>query len=113
MSTEEILKERRNTHGDFGEMSLLTQAMKYQIRKGSSHEDFSPAMLEAADMILHKLARAAAGDPWEPDHWADIAGYATLVVKQITQEQERWNQTVSCEEDIIRTTAFPPEVNKQ
>lgn len=39
--------------------------------------------LEALDMICHKIARILAGDPNEPDHWHDIAGYATLVEKEI------------------------------
>jgi hypothetical protein len=34
-------------------------------------------------MILMKLARVIAGNPNEPDHWRDIAGYAELVVRSL------------------------------
>ena len=38
-------------------------------------------------MILHKVARIMAGNPKEADHWRDIAGYATLAVKELEREQ--------------------------
>ncbi len=34
-------------------------------------------------MIAHKIASILAGDPNEIDHWRDIAGYATLIVKEL------------------------------
>lgn len=34
-------------------------------------------------MILHKLARIANGQANQPDSWADIAGYATLMVREL------------------------------
>ena len=34
---------------------------------------------EALDMILHKIARIANGDPNYADSWIDIAGYAKLI----------------------------------
>ena len=34
-------------------------------------------------MIAHKLGRICAGDPDFPDHYKDIAGYATLVAKEL------------------------------
>jgi hypothetical protein len=38
---------------------------------------------EALDMILHKISRICTGDPTFKDHWVDIVGYATLVIKDI------------------------------
>ena len=38
-------------------------------------------------MILHKIGRIVAGDEREVDHWQDIAGYATLAVKELEREQ--------------------------
>ena len=34
-------------------------------------------------MIAHKIGRILAGDPNHIDHWLDIAGYATLVAKEL------------------------------
>jgi hypothetical protein len=49
------------------------------------HDD--PVVREAIDMILHKLARIAAGNPYFEDHWKDIAGYASLPPKYIKMIQ--------------------------
>jgi len=37
-------------------------------------------------MILNKLIRALY-TPNDPDHWKDIAGYATLVMNDIVKEE--------------------------
>jgi hypothetical protein len=34
-------------------------------------------------MIVHKIGRILNGDPNYDDSWADIAGYAQLVVKEL------------------------------
>ena len=34
-------------------------------------------------MIAHKIGRILAGDPSFQDHWADIAGYATLIINPL------------------------------
>ena len=36
-------------------------------------------MREALEMTAHKTARILTGEPSEPDHWLDKAGYYTLV----------------------------------
>jgi hypothetical protein len=38
---------------------------------------------ESLEMNQHKVARILAGNPDEPDHWFDIAGYATLVHQRL------------------------------
>lgn len=39
-------------------------------------------------MILNKLSRILAS-PHNPDHWLDIAGYATLIYEEVTDEAEK------------------------
>jgi hypothetical protein len=34
--------------------------------------------MEALEMICTKIARILSGNPNDPDHWKDIAGYAEL-----------------------------------
>jgi hypothetical protein len=46
----------------------------------------SAVQLTAVSMILMKIARVAAGNPNEPDHWADISGYAQLVLRSLEKE---------------------------
>jgi hypothetical protein len=45
-------------------------------------------MQEAAEMIVHKLARIVNGNPFYMDSWVDIAGYATLVVDRLPTDEE-------------------------
>jgi hypothetical protein len=37
-------------------------------------------------MICHKIGRILNGNPNNKDSWWDIAGYATLIVKQLDGE---------------------------
>ena len=92
-----ILAERGQTHGDFSNQAECAQDLKKAFHDWAQHNKLTPYMKEAVDMILHKLARVATGDPLVQDHWDDIAGYATLVsdragrikIETITQQQVR------------------------
>lgn len=77
---DKILAERGKTHGDFSNQAECAQDLKKAFRAWAKHnKQLTPYMKEAVDMVLHKLARVAAGDPFVQDHWDDIAGYAKLV----------------------------------
>jgi hypothetical protein len=45
-------------------------------------------MRESLDMISNKIARIVNGNPSEPDHWIDIAGYATLIANRLIKEDK-------------------------
>lgn len=74
---DDILNERSKTHGDFKEQAAIAQGIKALVVIND------PVLREAAHMICHKLARIVAGNAREPDHWIDIAGYATLASREI------------------------------
>ena len=97
MSTEKILEERGKTHGDFRHNAEVSQLIKGIIKERLHMHDLyiPPFMNEAIDMISHKLSRIAVGDPFESDHWQDIAGYAELVVRGLKKREEP-------EEELIR-----------
>ena len=81
---ENILSERELTHGKFS-----TVADNYcEIKTALSCGDFSNIEHAAIDMIAMKLARIAAGNASEIDHWRDIAGYAQLVIKDLEKHQK-------------------------
>lgn len=82
-ATAALLDERGKTHGSFKLHAQTTQALKRKFYAPVPPGKLTPEMREAVDMILHKLGRIAAGDPTHADHWADIAGYAELVVKAL------------------------------
>lgn len=83
-SIADLLAERGKVHGDYAVHAQITQDVK-EVLHGSPNWQFasrrrlSPMQKETLEMIAHKMARIMAGDPNEPDHWADIAGYAELV----------------------------------
>lgn len=83
---EQILAARQSHHGDFTHHAASAQALKQAFNDNLQHP-LTPVQMEAADMILHKLARIAAGDPFHEDHWDDIAGYATLVSQRCAEER--------------------------
>lgn len=80
----DTLEERGNNYGDFKEHARLTMSMKDIVRTAPSFNRMEPYQVEAIDMILHKLGRIINGDPDYIDSWVDIAGYATLVERELT-----------------------------
>lgn len=73
-----ILKTRAKTHGDYREVAHTSQTLKNLWRAHDGFERLSEAQRESLDMIAVKVARILNGNAAEPDHWLDIAGYATL-----------------------------------
>lgn len=76
---ESTLAERQNQYGDFKDVAHLSQGLQSLLSVGN----FSDTQQEAIQMICSKLARLACGDADHVDSWHDIAGYATLVVKDL------------------------------
>jgi len=83
METKQILEQRGKTHGDFSDNARFSQQLKFIVEMSPNWENMSDVQREALHMILHKISRICAGNPDEPDHYADIAGYATLVVERL------------------------------
>ena len=81
MSTKKILDARAKTHGSFEANAQMSQAIKELIATGDA--SLTDTQREAIDMIALKLSRIATGNPNVRDHWADIAGYATLVANTL------------------------------
>lgn len=74
-----LLQEREKTHGDYRRVAHLAQQLKMLFRKNAQGKDvLDPRQAESLDMIAVKLARILCGNHNEPDHWADLAGYAKL-----------------------------------
>ena len=91
---ETMLSEREKTHGDFIDHARVTWRLK-QVLKDESEimgKNLSPVQNEALEMICHKIGRIFAGNPDFIDHWDDIAGYATLVAKNLRQQMGQENE---------------------
>lgn len=95
-SIQSLIADRRKTHGDFRIQADISQALKRLVRGehppvrnqetfehlAERWENLTPSQQEGLDMILHKVARALAGDPNFKDHWDDIGGYAARVAEE-------------------------------
>lgn len=75
---EDILSDRRKTHGDWNEGSRLEQNFMRVAQSSPVWPSLTDSQRSALFMILHKIRRILAGDPSTKDHWDDIAGYAKL-----------------------------------
>lgn len=78
-SVQDTLNQRGKTHGDFSVQAATAQLLKDNMRATNGWEKLSPAKREALETIAMKISRILNGNPEEPDHWRDLAGYATLV----------------------------------
>jgi hypothetical protein len=83
-----LLDERGRTHGNWIDNARISQSTKELWRKEEGWKRLSNGQREALEMIAHKIARVLSGDPNYVDHWADVAGYAELVVKQVDGGRE-------------------------
>jgi len=85
MKTEKLLDERKRTHGSFIVNSRVSQGLKDVIRKEPLYAELDIIHREALDHIFGKIGRIMAGDPRFIDAWRDVAGYASLIVKELEQ----------------------------
>ena len=75
---DQILAQRGKTHGDFTDNAQVSQDLKQVVEASVNWDKLSAVQKEAIHMILHKISRIVSGNANEPDHYDDIAGYATL-----------------------------------
>ena len=80
---QDTLNERNKTHGNFSKCAEAAQVLKSTIPQFAP--DLSYVLGEALDQIFSKIARVLTGDPAHADTWHDIAGYATLAEKSLTE----------------------------
>lgn len=84
----EILDARGSRYGDFADNAYTTQYLKEFFRTHDSWRQMKRYQKESLEMIAHKIARILNGDPNYDDSWNDIAGYATLVVKKLRENED-------------------------
>lgn len=82
-SIDKTLTERGNRYGPFSGHALITQQLKEVMQCNKGWSNLSRSQKESLEMIAHKIGRILNGDPSYIDSWHDIAGYATLVEKQL------------------------------
>jgi len=89
-AVENLLKER-SKYGPVDQQAAmfinLLEAMNSTPTAAQNRATMNPVLRQSLAMIALKLSRILCGDPQEPDHWRDIAGYATLVLKSTVKEK--------------------------
>ncbi len=81
--TEALITERGTRYGEFKDGAAIMQQLKDVMRATPKWDALKPSRKEALEMIQHKIGRILNGDPDYDDNWKDIAGYATLIVKEL------------------------------
>ena len=84
---QNVLADRARTHGDFEHVAKMSQNLKHQMQSVNAYMHLDYYMAESLEQIAMKIARILAGNARDADHWQDISGYATLVVRQIEREE--------------------------
>lgn len=83
---KKILNERAKTHGDINVGAPVWNELCEIIFKDKN--DYTPIQKLALNVICQKLSRIKCGDADFKDHWQDIAGYATLVVRELEAQSK-------------------------
>ena len=81
---EDTLEERGKRYGKFSDHAEISQVIKQFMQEQDGWRNLNYSQREALEMIAHKIGRILNGDPNYADSWHDIAGYATLIDKQLT-----------------------------
>lgn len=82
-TAEKLIESREKTHGEFLDNANMTWDLMDICMQSRNWPTLPQHMKHAVYMTMHKMSRMLGGDPFEVDHWADNAGYSTLVVQRL------------------------------
>ena len=88
LDVESVLNERGSRYGDFSDVSDTTMQLMSIVESAANYEHLEPYQKTALFMIFNKIARAVNGDPKYLDNYTDIAGYATLVIQELSRDAD-------------------------
>jgi hypothetical protein len=80
---DKILEARKASHGPYGNVAAMAQALKTIMHSVEGWNKLSPTQQESLDLVATKIGRILSGTNSHVDHWADLAGYATLVKNEL------------------------------
>jgi hypothetical protein len=81
-----VIEGREASHGDYRVQAGMAQVLKREMRQTKGWLELSLEQRESLEMIAVKISRILNGNPNEPDHWIDLAGYAQLCYNLLTKE---------------------------
>lgn len=80
-----LIDRRGATHGDYGDVAAMFQRLVELMRAGPNWPALTMRQKTSLEMDAMKTARILCGNPHHADHWADKAGYATLIARELPQ----------------------------
>lgn len=83
---EDTLRARGGRYGTLTSNGIIAQNLKDAMHVAPNWYRLTPDKAEALHQIASKISRILTGDPEYADNWHDIAGYATLVEKEINSK---------------------------
>ena len=83
MTVEQTLAERGERYGDFTDHANIAQGLQDVMRATPGWTTMPATHRQALTVIAHKVARILNGDPYYPDNWHDVQGYARLVEERL------------------------------
>ena len=107
MHIETVLANREQTHGIYREQAKLSQTLKLLLRetRNWNHLDFYQA--QSLEEFCTKISRILNGNFNEVDHWRDISGYASLVIRELE------GQTGGAKEPEVPFAKLPVSIRPQ
>jgi hypothetical protein len=85
-SVVSTLEERGTRYGKFEHQAEYADAINVIYESSPNWKEMAPDQREGLRIIANKIGRILNGDPDYADSWHDIAGYATLVDKRLSQD---------------------------
>jgi Domain of unknown function (DUF6378) len=108
MSDDEIktiMADRGKSYGAYADNAHLTQRFKKLLRDAPSFHQMPDWLREAFEMTLHKIARAANGNPLHRDNIVDAIGYLQLALNELDAENEQFDKAFRKETPPVYTAS--------
>jgi len=100
--------DRQITHGSWSKFCDRSQELKRLVTRTQQTDQVK----EGLEMICHKLARIATGDPEFIDHYDDIAGYATRVAEHLRKCDQNGHPGKPSKQTTVATKSYNPDSEK-
>lgn len=100
------LAERGARYGSFRDHAIIAQGLKRVYEKGATWPKLDDVKRQALEVFADKIARILNGDPEYADNWHDIAGYSTLVERDLLDPSTPSGEFVK--QPPLEVSATPP-----
>lgn len=104
------LAERGARYGSFREHAIIAQGLKRVYEKGTTWPKLDDVKRQALEVFADKIARILNGDPEYADNWHDIAGYSTLVERDLLDPSTPSGEFVKSESVSATPPAAPAPI---